>query len=550
MLSVGQGSVSGWSLHNLNRSQRLLEKSLARLSSGSRVESAIDDAAGTAVSSKLAAALTRMRASSANIQNTLSYLQMQDSALSAIGNVLNRMGELKVLDSDPTKNDSDKANYQTEFAQLQEQVANIAEARFNGIRLFAPELQDETLTAVLNESGKDSLDLTQFTLKGDEHFWMSSNKTRYTFVSGSFTWIEASTLAQARFGNLATVNDEAAWTEIQTQLGADAAKQAWIGGYQPAGAEPTAGWTWVTGDPVSNTRWKLGGPDDVGVIGTATSLGGIISSVSITDNGASANGGTGFATAPALTFSGGGGSGAAGTAIISGGVITGVTITAAGSGYTSAPTVDATGYGPIGQGAVVGGPVTGVTITNGGADFTVPPTLAFSGGGGTGATGTAIVSGGVITGVNITNGGSGYMNSPTVEVVRGSQNYMEINSAGGGGEWDDVPETSPGSQGYILERGGKSLSAMSLATIENSLQFIATCRATNGATQSRLQSVLENLATNAQNLEAANSRIADVDVATETAQLMRMRILVESSSSMIRKGIEADQVVLRLLNAR
>ena len=509
----------------------------------------MDDAAGTAVSSKLSAAITRMRASASNLQNAMSFLQMQDSALSSIGEVLKRMAELKVLSTDPTKNDSDKANYQAEFSQLQEQVANISDTKFNGIRLFAPELSDETLTAPTNESGSDALDFTQFALKGDDHFWMSSNKTRYTFVSGSFSWNDANADANSHFGHLATVESDDRWTEISSQLGADASKRAWIGAYQTASMEPSAGWTWVTGEPVANSRWKAGGPDDVGVIGTATVLGGIISSVSITDNGASANGGTGFATAPALTFSGGGGTGAAGTAIISGGVITGVTITAAGSGYTSAPTVDATGYGPIGQGTVVGGPVTGVTITNGGADFTVPPTLAFSGGGGTGATGTAVVSGGAITGVNITAGGSGYMTAPTVQVVRGSQNYMEVNSAGASGEWDDVPDTSSGSEGYILERGGGSLADVSLATIENSLQFIATCRATNGANQSRLQLISDNLATNTQNLEVANSRISDVDVASEMVQLMRSRILVESSSSMLRQGIESEKTILRLLEA-
>ncbi len=543
MLSVGQGSFSGGSLLNLNRSQRLLQRSLARLSTGSRVDSAIDDAAGTAVSSKLSAAIARMRASASNLQNAMSFLQMQDSALSSIGEVLKRMGELKVLSTDSTKNDSDKANYQTEFAQLQEQVANISDTKFNGVRLFAPELEDEMLTAITHDSGKEALDLAQFALKGDEHFWMSSNKTRYTFVSGSFTWNEANTDAQSHFGHLATVEDDDLWTEISTQLGADASKRAWLGAYQGSDTEPSNGWTWVTGEPVTNSRWKAGGPDDVGVIGEGTVLGGTISGVAIT------NGGSGFATSPALTFSGGGGAGAAGTAVLTLGVITGVTITSAGSGYTSEPTVEADGFGPIGQATVVGGPVTGVTITDGGADFTTPPTLAFTGGGGSGAAGTAIISGGVITGVNITSGGSGYLTPPSVEVVRGSQNYLEINGAGGSGEWDDAPETSASSEGYILERSGGSLADVSLETIENSLQFIATCRANNGANQSRLQLISDNLATNTQNLEVANSRIADVDVASETVQMMRARILVESASSMLQRGIESEKIILRLLES-
>ena len=484
-----------------------------------------------------------MRASASNLQNAMSFLQMQDSALSSIGEVLKRMGELKVLSTDPTKNDSDKANYQTEFARMQEQVANISDTKFNGIRLFAPELEDEMLTAITHDSGSDALDLAQFALKGDEHFWMSSNKTRYTFVSGSFTWNEANADAQSHFGHLATVEDDSRWAEISAQLGTDASRRAWLGAYQAWGAEPSEGWSWVTGEPLTNSRWKPGGPDEVRFVGEGVIMGGTVSGVAIT------NGGSGFATPPALTFSGGGGAGVAGTAVLTLGVITGVTITSAGSGYTSEPTVEADGFGPIGQATVVGGPVTGVTITDGGADFTTPPTLAFTGGGGSGAAGTAIISGGVITGVNLTSGGSGYLTPPSVEVVRGSQNYMEINGTGGSGEWDDVPETSASSEGYILERSGGSLADVSLETIENSLQFIATCRANNGANQSRLQLISDNLATNTQNLEVANSRIADVDVASETVQMMRARILVESASSMLQRGIESEKIILRLLES-
>ncbi len=484
-----------------------------------------------------------MRASASNLQNAMSFLQMQDSALSSIGEVLKRMGELKVLSTDPTKNDSDKANYQTEFARMQEQVANISDTKFNGIRLFAPELEDEMLTAITHDSGSDALYLAQFALKGDEHFWMSSNKTRYTFVSGSFTWNEANADAQSHFGHLATVEDDSRWAEISAQLGTDASRRAWLGAYQAWGAEPSEGWSWVTGEPLTNSRWKPGGPDEVRFVGEGVIMGGTVSGVAIT------NGGSGFATPPALTFSGGGGAGVAGTPVLTLGVITGVTITSAGSGYTSEPTVEADGFGPIGQATVVGGPVTGVTITDGGADFTTPPTLAFTGGGGSGAAGTAIISGGVITGVNLTSGGSGYLTPPSVEVVRGSQNYMEINGTGGSGEWDDVPETSASSEGYILERSGGSLADVSLETIENSLQFIATCRANNGANQSRLQLISDNLATNTQNLEVANSRIADVDVASETVQMMRARILVESASSMLQRGIESEKIILRLLES-
>jgi flagellin len=61
--------------------------------------------------------------------------------------------------------------------------------------------------------------------------------------------------------------------------------------------------------------------------------------------------------------------------------------------------------------------------------------------------------------------------------------------------------------------------------------------------------ISDNLATNTQNLEVANSRIADVDVASETVQMMRARILVESASSMLQRGIESEKIILRLLES-
>jgi hypothetical protein len=70
-------------------------------------------------------------------------------------------------------------------------------------------------------------------------------------------------------------------------------------------------------------------------------------------------------------------------------------------------------------GATSGSQVSGVNVTNGGAGYSTPPTVTFTGGGGSGATGTATISGGVVTGVIITNGGTGYTSSPTVTFTGG-----------------------------------------------------------------------------------------------------------------------------------
>ena len=122
--------------NNLASSNSMLQKSLNRLSSGSKIVSPADDAGGLAVSMKLSAAARRSGAAVINVSNTVSYLQTQDGVLKVAGKVLDRMGELRTLYTDPTKNDTDKANYDAEFTSLQEQLRSLSAETFNGNALL------------------------------------------------------------------------------------------------------------------------------------------------------------------------------------------------------------------------------------------------------------------------------------------------------------------------------------------------------------------------------------------------------------------------------
>ena len=92
--------------NNLAASNDNLQKSLNRLSSGSKIVSPADDAGGLAVAMKLTAAAKRQGAVATNIGNAVSFLQTQDGVLKVAGKVLDRMGELKTLYTDPTKSAS------------------------------------------------------------------------------------------------------------------------------------------------------------------------------------------------------------------------------------------------------------------------------------------------------------------------------------------------------------------------------------------------------------------------------------------------------------
>jgi flagellin len=120
----------------LGQSSMLLSKSLARLSSGSKITSPSDDSAGLAVSMKLTAQMARIDGASNNVANATSFLQTQDGYLSKISDALSRMSELAVLAQDVTKSSSDQALYQQEFSTLGKYINDVATKDFNGVSLF------------------------------------------------------------------------------------------------------------------------------------------------------------------------------------------------------------------------------------------------------------------------------------------------------------------------------------------------------------------------------------------------------------------------------
>jgi flagellin len=122
--------------NNLAASNLNLQRSLNRLSSGSKIVSPSDDAGGLAVSMKISAEATRLGASSTNMANEVSFFQTQDGALKVVGKILDRMSELSTLYTDKTKSASDILNYATEFDSLSAELGNIKLAQFNGIALF------------------------------------------------------------------------------------------------------------------------------------------------------------------------------------------------------------------------------------------------------------------------------------------------------------------------------------------------------------------------------------------------------------------------------
>ena len=139
--------------NNLSASNSALQKSLNRLSSGSKIVNPADDAGGLAVSMKLSAAAKRSGAAASNIGNSVSFLQSQDGVLKVTGKVLDRISELKTLYTDPTKNSDDLANYDAEFTALQSELTSLTGETFNGVALFG----STDLSVKVSEDGGQSV---------------------------------------------------------------------------------------------------------------------------------------------------------------------------------------------------------------------------------------------------------------------------------------------------------------------------------------------------------------------------------------------------------
>lgn len=411
---------------NLADSSRLLQKSLNRLSSGSKIIKPSDDAGGLAVATKLAAAARRQSAASSNISNTVSYLQTQDGGLKVASKILDRVSELKTLSLDPTKSSSDIANYNSEFTALQAQLTAIAGEKFNAISLFG----SASIAVGTNEGSTTSITTQAVNLLGTAAVpWSNVGMTPsdWTASSGSIT----NPSFAAGSGALAVAST------------------------------PTVGFH-QAGTGTYRTNQNIAGPFTL-EFDTSSSAPGSYSGMTISAGGGSVN----------LT-------------------------------------------------ALLGG---------GGADHHV-----------------SIVDNGTTASISI-DGGTATVVASLATPAGGA--FVFTNAGFGGGDFHigniALTNTDSGSNSVASVLAGSSLSALSLSSVTGAIADIATYRARNGASQSQLGFASELLSVNKANLEAATSRITDVDVAEESTQLARYNILVQSGTAMLSQANQSAQMALRLL---
>ena len=160
-LTVNTNLASMNALTNLNRTNRSLTKTLGRVSSGLRISSAGDDAAGLAVAENLDAAARSLTVAQRNTQDGISVVQTAEGATSEVGGILKRMRELAVQSASETLANDERQYIQDEFVALSSEVDRIANVtEFNGVALGDGSTASLDVQVGINNSVNDRIGIT------------------------------------------------------------------------------------------------------------------------------------------------------------------------------------------------------------------------------------------------------------------------------------------------------------------------------------------------------------------------------------------------------
>lgn len=170
---LGKWSASGLSiLSNMNRHYNAMSKSMLRISTGYRINSAADDPAGLAISEKMRAQIRGLNMASKNIQDGISLVQTAEGALNETHAMIQRMRELSVQASNDTLTDSDRHQLDLEFQELKKEIQRLSkDTEFNtrtllngdystnGLKIQAGANAGQTIELFINDMGAGALGL-------------------------------------------------------------------------------------------------------------------------------------------------------------------------------------------------------------------------------------------------------------------------------------------------------------------------------------------------------------------------------------------------------
>lgn len=469
---------------NLNSSQSALQTSLQRLSSGLRINSAKDDAAGLAIAQRFTAQINGDNQAARNANDAISLAQTAEGDLTQIGNNLQRIRELAVQSANASNSSSDRAALQQEASQLISEIDRTSlNSKFNGVNLL-----DGSFTNQQFQIGADA---------------------GQTISIASITSARTSSLGQS-YGAAVTTSTLTAST-----------------GLTAAGQFTVA----VNGGAAVDVFSASGG---AAVTGDAKSLAAAINSSNITGVTATANATNTTGTYASTPIT------ADGTAVLTiNGTNINLALTTAGIGATNvATTVSAIQANSAATG-VTASLQAGNTIKLTAADGR-NIAVSFAAGGATGAALADVGLGGVAAttygsyNLNYTGTGSVVVAGSAAAGVKGVANGTTASAA-------------TGTAVSAIDISSVAGANAAITSIDAALTSVNSNRAALGAYQNRFSSVVSSLQTTSENLTASRSRIQDADFAAETATLTKNQVLQQAGIAILSQANALPNSVLSLL---
>ncbi|MCK9990652.1 MAG: flagellin [Rugosibacter sp.] len=486
---------------NLNGSQNSLQTSLARLSSGLRINSAKDDAAGLGIATRMSSQIQGLNQASRNANDGISLAQTGEGALASVADNLQRIRELAVQSANATNSDADRAALDAEVQQRLAEVDRVAsQTSFNGRKLLDGTFGSATFQVGANVGETISIGLSgnmRATAIGQIAQGTSTAEVTVAALSGTGT-------IQVGTGDAITIGASVAGTAAGQSVGS---------AYAKANAINAAGVSGLTVTATNNVEFG---------IASATSAGGA-GTYSLKINGQDIFSAAVVAapiTAQQIT-----------DAINSYQSTTGVTASLSGGNLR----LSAADGRDIAIGQTVGGDTAGGIAAGTGGSTTVNGVEYRDGQ--IGAAADATKNSAVAAAVN---GGTLTMTANENIIITGDGDVMGFAAAN---------TTIAKDTNTISTSNVKTVAAANNAIyrIDAALTAVTNLRSTFGSIQNRFDSVISNLATTSENLSASRSRIQDADFAAETANLTRSQILQQAGVAMLAQANSLPNGVLTLL---
>lgn len=483
---------------NLNKSQGSLATSLQRLSSGLRINSAKDDAAGLAISNKFTSQIRGLNQAARNANDGISIAQTAEGALEETTNAMQRIRELAIQSANGSNGATERAALQKEASQLIQEVNRIADTTAFGGR----KLLDGSFGSSSFQVGSASFETISVSVGSFRANELGNNTQELQSVT------DDSGFGQARTGTVADTapaNNVSGTITINSPTTPSAGTAITLTGLSAKGSEDAINaqstTTGVTADgrTVASFSTSAAGTVSFNLTGSNSSAVTISAAVTTTDY---------TALASAINNQ----SGQTGiSAAIDNGVLKltserGDDIQIAAFNHsTAASTATVTGFGYDGQTASTNG---AATLTQGAAANST-----------------------TVTGVVKLNSPSSFSTTASTTSV------------------DDVATAQASSLEQVAQIDiSTAIGAQkALAVIDSAVSFVDSNRAGLGAVQNRLESTISNLANISENVSAARSRITDADFAAETASLSKNQILQQAGISVLSQANSLPQQVLSLL---